>query len=215
MDTSPLNILIVEDLALTRLGIRTALRNSQLNCNIVAEAGSMDEALEILKRHADIQLLLLDLMLPDGNGSDIVEYLKSSKSPCKILVISAETNQDTIIRLIDMGIAGFVSKFADEETLETAIHSVCNGFEFFGQDITEIIHAVYISRSPDLSIFTNREIEIMKMCAKGQNVKRIAEELNISARTVETHKNNIFKKLGFKSTIELVNYVFENGIVRN
>ena len=198
MDTSPLNILIVEDLALTRLGIRTALRNSQLNCNIVAETGSLEEALEILKQHEDIQLLLLDLMLPDGNGSEIVRHLKSSNSPCRILVISAETNQDTIIRLIDMGIDGFVSKFADEETLETAIHSVCNGFEFFGQDISEIIHAVYISRSPDLSIFTNREIEIMKMCAKGQNVKRIAEELNISTRTVGNPQKQHFQKIRFQ-----------------
>ena len=215
MDTETINIMIVEDLTLTRMGIRTALRNSQLDCKIVAETGSMSEALEMLKQHNDIHLLLLDLMLPDGNGAEIVQFLKAQDSPCHILVISAETNQDVIIQLVEMGIDGFVSKFTDEQTLETAIHSVCDGIEFFGQDITEIIHAVSVSKAPDNEVFTSRELDIIRLCAKGYNVKRIAEELFISKRTVETHKNNIFKKLGFNSTSELINYVFENGIVRN
>ena len=215
MESNAIHILIVEDLTLTRMGIRTALNNSQLNCQIVAEAGTLREAKQQLAQNPDIQLVLLDLLLPDGNGAELVPLIKAGIPDCKILVISAETEKSNIIRLIDQGIQGFISKFSDEHTLEAAIHSVCDGIEFFGQDITEIIHAVSISKDPDLGNFTSRELEIMRLCAKGHNVKRIAEELCISTRTVETHKNNIFKKLGFNSTVELVNYVFENGIVRN
>ncbi len=210
-----MNILIVEDLVLTRIGIRTAIKGSHIDFNIIAEAGSVREAKAILMQNHDFQLVLLDLLLPDGNGDELVQYLKTNNCPCRILVISAETNQQHIIQLVEMGIDGFISKFTDESSLEEAINSVCDGIEYYGQDISEIIHAVSVSKSPDQSIFTNRELEIMRLCAKGLNVKQIAEELCISTRTVETHKNNIFKKLGFNSTVALVNYVFENGIVRN
>lgn len=212
---SCLNIMIIEDLVLTRMGIRTALNNSGLDCKIVAEASTIAEAKDILKNQPDIHLVLLDLMLPDGNGSEIVRHIKDNNISCKILIISADTNKQNILNLIDLGIDGFISKFTDTDTLEAAITSVSNGIEFFGKDISEIIHAVSMSKAPQNDIFTAREMEIMRLCAKGYPVKRIADELSISSRTVETHKNNIFKKLGFSSTGELMNYAFENGIIKN
>lgn len=211
---TPVNILIVEDLVLTRIGLRTALNNSSLNCSILAEVGTVKEAKNILKQHNDIHLVLLDLMLPDGNGIEIVRYLKLRRPDIKILVISADNNRDTILNLVKLGIAGFISKFEDLPTIEVAIYSVCNNIEYFGKDISEIIHAVSVSKTTQEDLFTKRELEIMHLCAKGYNVKRIADELNISPRTVDAHKNNIFKKMGFNSTGELVHYMLENGIIR-
>ena len=181
----------------------------------MAEASTIAEAKDILKNQPDIHLVLLDLMLPDGNGSEIVRHIKDNNISCKILIISADTNKQNILNLIDLGIDGFISKFTDTDTLEAAITSVSNGIEFFGKDISEIIHAVSMSKAPQNDIFTAREMEIMRLCAKGYPVKRIADELSISSRTVETHKNNIFKKLGFSSTGEMMNYAFENGIIKN
>ena len=212
---SCINVLLVEDQTLTRMGISLALNSGSSNCRIVAEAGSVHEAKELLKQMEKVDIVLLDLMLPDGNGTEIVQFLRSRGADTKVLVISADTTRENILQLIDLGIGGFISKFADISTLEAAITSVYSGIEYYGKDITEILHAVSTAKAQALDIFTSRELDIMRYCAKGLSVKQISEELNISTRTVENHKNNIFKKLGFNSTAELINYVFEHGIVHN
>lgn len=210
-----INVLLVEDQILTRMGISLALNNSSSHCRIVAEAGSVSEAKELLKQLDNVDLVLLDLMLPDGNGIEIVQFLRSRGADTKVLVISADTTRENLLQLIDLGIGGFISKFADISTLEAAITSVYSGIEYYGKDIAEILHAVTTAKAQALDVFTSRELDIMRYCAKGMSVKQISEELNISTRTVENHKNNIFKKLGFNSTAELINYVFEHGIVHN
>lgn len=209
-----LKFAIVEDLVLTRIGIKTALKNSSLNCEIVTEVGSVKEAKSALKQK-DIDVVLLDLILPDGNGIEIARFLKKRHPETKILVISAETKREHILELVRLGINGFISKFEDLPIIETAIYSVCNGIEYFGKDICEVIHAVSMSKAPKDSLFTAREMEIMHQCAKGYTVKKIAELLCISPRTVDAHKNNIFKKMGFNNTGELVNYMYEQGIIRS
>ena len=209
-----INILLVEDQILTRMGMGMALNESN-GCKIVAEAGSVQEAKQLIKQTPDLQLVLLDLMLPDGNGIEVVQFLRNRGSDLKVLVISADTNKENILQLVELGINGFISKYADIPTLVDAIHSVCNGIDYFGKDISVIIHAVSTAKDPDLDVFTSRELDIVRLCSKGLSVKQIAETLNISARTVETHKNNIFKKLGFNSTMELMNWVFEHGIIHN
>jgi len=209
----PTRILLVEDQLLTRMGMGMAL-NKKRGCKIVAEAATVEEAKQLLKQPSDYDVVLLDLMLPDGNGAELVQFLKNRGSEVRVLVISADTNQETIMHLVDLGIDGFISKYADIPTLVDAIHSVDSGIEYFGKDISEIIHAVSTAKAPVDGLFTERELDIVRLCAKGQSVKQIAETLSISSRTVETHKNNIFKKLGFNSTSELMNWVFEHGIVR-
>ena len=206
---STIKILIVEDHVLTRMGTKAALNSSSKNCQIVAEAGS------VLKSLPNIDLILLDLILPDGNGIEVVQFLRSRNMDNKVLIISADTDKNNILQLIQLGINGFISKFADISTLEYAIESIINGNDYYGKDISEIIHAVTIAKSPEEDLFTTRELEIIRLCAQGLSVKMIADELNISARTVENHKNNIFKKMGFNSTGELIYFAFEKGIVQN
>ena len=210
-----LKFVIVEDLILTRIGIKTALKNNSLDCEVVAEVGSVKEAKSVLKQQHDIDVVLLDLILPDGNGIEIARFLKKRYPDIKILVISADTERETRLALIKLGVNGFISKFEDLPIIETAIYSVCNGIDYFGKDICEVIHAVSMSKAPKDNLFTARELEIMQLCAKGYTVKKIADLLCISPRTVDAHKNNIFKKMGFKNTGELVNYMYEQGIIRS
>ena len=129
-----INILLVEDQMLTRMGMTMAL-NRNADCQVVAEAGSVQEAKQLLKQNQNLDVVLLDLMLPDGSGVDVVRFLRQRGSDIKVLVISADTNQETILQLVEMGIGGFISKYADIDTLTTAIHSVYRGIEYFGKDI--------------------------------------------------------------------------------
>ncbi|MDY6327798.1 MAG: response regulator transcription factor [Bacteroidales bacterium] len=209
------NILLVEDHVLTRMGTVMAINTDKENYRIIAEAGSVTEAIDILDKNTNIDLVLLDLMLPDGHGIEVVKHLRKTNSPAKVLVLSADNDKNNILQLMEVGIDGFVSKFTDIPTLFSAMESVCNGIEYFGKDISEIIHAVLTAKPTSEDHFTSREVEIIRLCAKGYIVKEIARNLEISSRTVENHKNNIFKKLGFNTTGELISYAYEHGIIHN
>lgn len=208
-------ILLVEDQLLTRMGIRMALNNKNSDCEIVAETGSVQDAINIIEQGTPIGLILLDLSLTDGNGVEVVEYVKPRYPDMKILVISAETSNEVIEHLVGLGVDGFVSKYVDIPILLEAIDSVMSGIEYFGKDISEIINSVRTIKDAKDGLFTERELEIIRLCAEGYRVQSIAEMLHISKRTVESHKNNIFKKLGFSSTSELIHFAFEHGITKS
>lgn len=209
-----MNILIVEDHQLTCFGMKTALKTANAEYNVIAEADTVKRALELLKSSVPIDLVLLDIVLLDGNGLEIVNYIHPRKPELKILVCSMETDFEMVQKLLNAGINGFISKYASTEVLIEAVQAVSIGHEFLGRDISQIINAVKLSRNVDDKLFTDRELEIISCCAKGSSVKEIAEQLFISARTVETHKKNIFKKMGFNNTAELVSYAYEHGIVK-
>ena len=212
---SAVNVLLVEDHVLTRMGMVMAINNNKENYKIIAEVGSVEESIDFLEQNHNVDLVLLDLMLPDGHGIEVIKYLRKINSSAKVLIISADNDKNNILQLMDVGIDGFVSKFVDIPTLFLAMESVCNGLEFYGKDISEIIYAVLTAKTAAEEQFTDRELEIIRLCSKGYMVKEIASELNISNRTVENHKNNIFKKLGFNTTAELIRYSYEHGIIHN
>ncbi|MDR2980472.1 MAG: response regulator transcription factor, partial [Bacteroidales bacterium] len=111
------------------------------------------------------------------------------------------------------GINGFISKRQSNTfDLINAINSVMNNEEYFGRDITALIYDIFISKKYDIP-FTEREREIISICHKGLQSKEIAAQLNISAKTVENHKTNIFKKLGINNTVELVNWALKNELI--
>lgn len=211
---STTNILLVEDNILIRMGTLMAINSSGEDYKVVAEAGSVSEAKEKIKMHQNINFVLLDLMLPDGYGLEVVNFIKESHPDIKILVLSSDNNKNNILQLLEAGIDGFISKFVDVPTLISAIESVSNGLEYYGKDISEIISTLATAKSSPKSPFTSREEEIIHLCAKGLIAKQIAEELHISSRTVENHKNNIFKKLGFSTTNELIRFAYEHGIIK-
>ena len=119
--------------------------------------------------------------------------------------------------MLDAGIDGFISKQrGDADELADAIRSVMNGEEYFGRDIASIIYDVYVSKKKTTIItpeFTAREREIILLCRDGLMSKEIADRLGVSANTINTHKKNIFQKLGINNTMEMVQYAMKSGII--
>jgi len=204
-----IRILLVEDHPLYRVGLRMALSYSGLDCVVIAEAENASQAVKFIEQHPDeIDLILLDYYLPDGTG---MEVLKTSKSTCpkvKVLLVSGEDNIPDMDALVGAGLNGFVSKDITPQGLSTVIMSVFGGNGFFDHD-SSFDH----DELPKGEALTDREIEIIRLCALGKTSKQIADELFISARTVEAHKNKIFHKIGCDTTTEMVNYAFLNGLV--
>lgn len=201
-----IGILMVEDHPLYRVGLRMALSYSGLDCVLKAEAENVAQALDYLHQHSDeVDLILLDYFLPDGTGMDVLKEAKRMFPDIKVLLVSGEDNNPELDAMINAGLNGFVSKDVTPQGLATVITSIFEGKYFFGHASEE---AAQKSES-----LTQRELDIIRLCALGKTSKEIADELFISARTVESHKNKIFNKLGCDSTTEMVNYAFLNGLV--
>ena len=202
-----IRILLVEDHPLYRVGLRMALSYSGLDCVVVGEAENVSQAVKFIQLHSDeIDLILLDYYLPDGTGMDV---LKTSKLTCpkvKVLLVSGEDENPNLPDLMKAGLNGFTSKDVTPQGLAAIIRSVFTGEEVFGMEKDK-------DESLKTELLTEREIEIIRLCASGKTSKEIADELFISARTVESHKSKIFHKIGCDTTTEMVNYAFLNGLV--
>ena len=204
-----IKILLVEDHPLYRVGLHMALSYSGLACVLKSEAENVAQALDFLQHHSDeVDLILLDYFLPDGTGMDVLKVAKQSFPRIKVLLVSGEDNNPELDAMIQAGLNGFVSKDVTPQGLATVITSVFAGKDYFGHDSEELSEGAQKSES-----LTQRELDIIRLCALGKTSKEIADELFISARTVESHKNKIFNKLGCDSTTEMVNYAFLNGLV--
>ena len=210
-----IKIVITDDHALFRMGIRSVLGGKYNNICVVGEAGDGKSLFHLLKT-TPADLVLLDLLLPDMNGIEIAKKLREEYPHLKILIISTEKKANTIVQLLTIGVDGFISKLqATEKELSEAIYSIMNGIEYLGKDIAEVVYSIYVAKTKTtINVdFTPREQEIITMAGNGLKSKEIAKQLNISPRTVDTHKKNIFKKLGINNTIELVQYAFREGII--
>jgi DNA-binding NarL/FixJ family response regulator len=205
-----IRILLVEDHPLYRVGLHMALSYSGLACVLKSEAENVAQALDFLQHHSDeVDLILLDYFLPDGTGMDVLKVAKQRFPRIKVLLVSGEDNNPELDAMIQAGLNGFVSKDVTPQGLATVITSVFAGKDYFGHD-SEELSSEGARKSESL---TQRELDIIRLCALGKTSKEIADELFISARTVESHKNKIFNKLGCDSTTEMVNYAFLNGLV--
>lgn len=207
-------IMIVDDHPLFRKGTGLSITAIDSKCKIVAEAGNVADAIATLDAHDDIDIIITDIILPDGNGSEIVKHAKKTKPDMGILAISGSSNKNLIVNTIEAGADGFLGKDAQAEDILQAIYAILEGTGYFGKETSALLDDIMVARNENLGDkLSEREMEILQLCAKGMSAKGISESLYISKRTVETHKSHIFEKLGFNSTAELVNYAFMHGLV--
>ena len=212
-----INTIIVDDHELFRLGVKIAIKDNYPDIDIVAEAETGAELFALLKVKK-VDIILLDIMLPDISGIEIARQLKKEYPDIKILAISAENAPEIVQQMVSVGINGFITKrVGSVGILVDAIRSIMSGFEYFGKDISVILHEIYVSEKKNEEItseFTPRERQIIELCHKRLHAKEIAKRLEISPRTVSVHKNNIFKKLGIGNTYEMVQNAIQKGIIR-
>ena len=210
-------IIIVDDHNFFRMMLKTMLQTSCPDIFVAGEAATGEELFRLLP-HTEADLVVLDVNLPDVWGVDVTRRLRSEYPKLKIIAVSGENTAETIQAMIEAGIDGFVSKQSSGvNELESAIHSVMNGVEYFGRDISSIIFDVYVAKKKTSTVtseFTDREREIIHLCRDGLQCKEIAGRLGISVYTVNAHKRNIFEKLGINNTVEMVQYALEKGIIR-
>ncbi len=179
---------------------------------------------EFIKQIPDIQpnIVIIVSHKPDELSVDSVHALASQFPKTKVLVMSMYNDEKQVLKMIKAGAKGHLGNDTNRSEILEAIYTLRNGYEFYAKTITSILLSSYISdedinnsekeiRQQNLSA---REMEVFKLFAEGDSNRNIAEKLFISIRTVETHKNNIMKKIGLKTTVDLVKFAIKNNIIQ-
>jgi len=212
-----IHAIIVDDHELYRLGIRTAIESRHPDITVVGEAGSGSEFFDLLET-TTVDIVLLDIMMPEMSGVEIARRMKKEYPEIKILAVSSENSSETVQEMLEIGIEGFVSKLhGGAENIVEAVRSVMQGVDYFGKDISNIIRRIYVAKKKTIEVtaeFTEQEKRVIELCHEGLPGKLIADRLGISLRTVDNHKNHIFRKLGINNTMEMVRYALKNGIIQ-
>lgn len=207
---------IVEDHKIVRDGIRAMLlgvKDVKLSGESTNGQSFVDDLDEI-----SVDIVILDIGLPDISGINIAEIISKKNPKLKVIILSANADEANINSAVNFGVAGFLSKDASKEEFLEAVRTVHSGEQFFSDSISKILYESYINvikekQAPDKRSLTTRETEVIKLISDGYSYKEIAKKLNISARTVETHRNNILEKLELKNNIEIVKYAIKSNIV--
>ena len=160
-------------------------------------------------------MVILDLALPDGNGLEVLKQLKHDHPRLPVLILSMFPEDQYALRAIKAGAAGYLNKESAPEELVEAIRKILQGGEYISSSLAEeLLHyARHEEDQPPHKYLSDREYQVMVLMASGKEVKDIAEELSLSAKTISTYRRRLLDKMNMKTNAELTNYAIRNGLV--
>lgn len=212
-----IRLFLVDDHTIVLDGLR-ALLTGHSDITITGEAASGDELFELLRlRQPDI--ILMDISLPGTSGIELCRIVKDQFPLVKVLFLSMYTAEEFVFNAVKAGASGYLPKNISQSELLQAIHTIYSGGDYFSEAISNIILKSFVrkSRNSDSQedpeeLLSRRELEILKLFAEGRSNSEISEQLFISIRTVESHKNHIMQKLNLKSPVDLVKFAIRHNI---
>ncbi len=214
----PINILITDDHEIVREGLIMILKNRE-DIGTVFQASNGEETLLLCSTNDEIDLVLLDLNLPDMNGVEVAEQIKEHYPDKEIIILSMMKDEESIRKALKAGASGFVLKDAGKADLLQAIENFKQGKPFYSEEVTFKFMKDYgegenySSKAKEPVSLTDREIEILRLIANEFTNRQIAEKLHISKRTVDTHRTNLLQKTNSKNTAGLVRYALKNDLL--
>ncbi|MET0740274.1 MAG: response regulator transcription factor [Candidatus Nanopelagicales bacterium] len=210
--------MVADDHPLWRDAVARDLAEAGLD--VVASAGNGAEA---IRRAAATRpdVLLLDLQLPDLSGVDVARQLCAAQPSLRVLVLSASGEQDDVLEAVKAGATGYLVKSASRAELLDAVRRVAAGESVFTAGLAGLVLGEYrrlsagaSGRNPneDVPQLTEREVDVLRLVAKGLTARQVAERLVLSHRTVENHVQNTLRKLQLHNRAQLVRYAIEQGL---
>ncbi len=204
-------ILIADDHPVVRIGIRGVLSEIP-NTEVTGEAANGHEVLEKVQAQ-DFDIILLDISMP-GNGLDVLKELKRIKPDQKVLVLSIYPEEQYAVRALKAGAAGYLTKDSAPDELMNAIKRITSGRRYVSPGLAEHLASEMErdSERPAHDVLSDREFQVMRLIAQGKTVKKAAEELGLSSKTVSTYRTRVLDKLRMKNTNEMIRYAIEKGL---
>jgi len=216
---SETTIILAEDHHIVRQGLR-ALLEAEPDIQIVGEAANGLEAAQLAEsRQPDV--MIVDLMMPGLNGLEVTRQVAQRSPHTQVIILSAFENEAYVTEALGSGAAGYVLKKSSAADLVQAVREVVAGRRYLSPSLSERAIEAYVRyvqqvRDSDLDPYetlTPREREVLHLAAEGHTNAEIAERLSISPRTVETHRANMMRKLGLRTSTDLIRYAMQRGIL--
>jgi two-component system, NarL family, response regulator NreC len=208
-------VFIVEDHRIVRDGLRSLIEKEG-DLELVGMAGNGRQALQ-MARKVNPDVVIMDIAMPGLNGIDATSQIVNEIPGVKVIALSMHSEKQLIDGMLQAGAAGYLLKESAFEELIKAIRIVCAGKKYLSSDVTDIVLRNYMNPSGEsdnsrAAGLTLREREVLQLIAEGCTTKEIASRINVSLKTVESHRSNIMNKLDLHSVAELTKYAVRNGI---
>jgi two-component system response regulator NreC len=213
-----IRMLLADDHTVMRKGLRLLLE-SQPGFQVVAEASTGREAVSLAEQHAP-DVIVMDIAMPLLNGIEAARQIAARLPQAAIVFLSMHSDESYVLRALKAGARAYLLKDSAEHDLIEAVRAVTEGKAFFSPAISKMLVEDYMRQMRERKVedsyelLTTREREIVQLLAEGKNNKEVANLLNLSLYTVETHRSNIFQKLNLHSGAELILYAIRKGVIR-
>ena len=210
--TDPLEIFLVDDHDVVRAGMKALLDDS---FDVIGEADNVASAIELIVER-DPELVVLDVKLPGGGGSAVIEGARSRRPDVKFMALTVSTSREDVAQMLDAGVDGYITKNTMGNELPKFINQTAQGLKPVSPDVAGYLLDIDegISTESALARLTPREREVVNLIARGYTYKETATRLEIAVKTLENHMGHIFEKLSVASRHELTALAYEEGYVR-
>ena len=208
-----IRILIADDHAIVRAGLKQFVAD-QADMSVAGEAATGAETVSLV-RSEPYDVVLLDISMPDRNGVDTLKQLKQIRPEMPVLMLSAHAEEQYAVNLLRAGASGYINKETASTQLVGAIRTVVQGRKYVSPSLAQIL-ADGVSGDGDKPLhaeLSQREFQIFCKLASGAAVSKIADELNLSVKTVSTYRTRILEKMAMKSNADLTYYAIKNGLI--
>ena len=214
MSHAPTRVVLADDHTLVRSGIRRILE-AHPGFEVVGEAGDGAEAVSLVRDTAP-DVVVLDLNMPGTGGLDVLPALRAAQPSLKVVVVTMHAGREYVARAMKGGANAYLLKDSAVQDLVAAVEAVLAGQSYFSPSIQALMAELLRGDTPAAArgtLLTDREREVLNWLARGLSSKEVAQRLDISARTVETHRANLMHKLGVKSVALLIQVAIREGII--
>lgn len=213
---TPIRVLVADDHAVVREGIRQMLAGSP-GFEMIAETGAGDEVLALCREHGP-DVVVLDISMPGRNGLEVTRELRLELPAVRILILSMHDHPQYVMEAVRAGADGYLLKDAGPGELRRAVEIVQRGESYFSPSVAHRLGEALrpsADAAPTLDALTARERDVLGGIAEGKTNKQMAHSLGISPRTVETHRESLMRKLGIRNVAGLTRFALESGLLRD
>jgi DNA-binding NarL/FixJ family response regulator len=208
-----IRVLIADDHTIVREGLKQLLLAAS-GFEVAGEARDGREVLERV-RNAEFDVLLLDMSMPGKSGMELIRLVKNERPKLRILVLSMHAENQYAVRAVKAGASGYLTKDSAARDLVSAIRKVACGGAFISAEVAEALALSAMPRAegPPHASLSDREYQVFRLLAAGKSVSDIASELNLSSKTISTHKARLMEKMALGNQAELVRYAIRHRLV--
>ncbi|MBM33423.1 MULTISPECIES: UvrY/SirA/GacA family response regulator transcription factor [unclassified Arsukibacterium] len=208
-----INVLLVDDHELVRTGISRILMDER-GIKVIGEAGSGEEALQFCRQH-EPDVVLMDMNMPGMGGMTATKRILHFCPDIKVLALSVSCEEPVPTKVMQLGAAGFISKNSAPKEMVSAIRKVYSGVRHISDEVAQKMALAKVNNHSENPFegLSDRELQIMLMITRGQKVNDIAEQLSVSAKTVNSYRYRMFEKLAISGDVELTHLALRHGMI--